>query len=258
MSVDLSAPVRFSRLKKMGQSPAHYFADVPPKSSAVDIGSAADLILFARGERRIIAYPGPVRRGKEWEAFRDDNQDALILTARELDIAEGIVASIKKHPEAMRVLDGELQRNMRWMRGSRECSGTPDVIVPGKFITDLKTGATSDPRRFPWHMRAMGYHAQLAWYREGAFEVFRSLCTDCYIVAAEQKAPYVVTVFRLTESVLDMGSRLARLWFEQLLVCEASGEWPGYAGSVVDLDLPDNDVEIEITSAGEEEGDSWK
>lgn len=248
------APLRFSRLKKMAQSPAHYLADVPIKSSAIDIGSAADLLIL--GGRRVVAYPGKVRNGKDWEAFAADNADALILTGREYEIATGIADSVLSDPEACRVLEGDVQRTMHWDRQGRACCGTPDVIAPGRYITDLKTGETADPRRFPWKMRAMAYHAQLAWYREGAYAESGVLSETCYIVAVEQKPPFVPTVFKLSEHVLDLGSRLCRLWFEQLLVCEATNEWPGYAQTIVDLDLPDqedgNEL-IEIASAGVEE-----
>ena len=73
--------------------------------------------------------------------------------------------------------------------------------------------------------------------------------TVCSLLAVESTAPYVVTVFRVTERALEQGRRTYRLWFERLMACEEADEWPGYVQSVVPLDVPESD---EVTF-GEEE-----
>jgi hypothetical protein len=125
------------------------------------------------------------------------------------------------------------------------------------YIVDLKTGETSDPRRFHWKVRTYAYHAAAAWYLDGLHRVHVAetgqparIIRDAFIVAVEQAPPHVVTVFKLTDHILDMGERLWRLWFEQLQVCEASGEFPPYSQAIVNLDLPD-DEDIELGDAVE-------
>lgn len=236
-----SIPLRHSRLKLMGRSPAHYAADEPHSSSAMDLGSAADALIL--GQQAIAVYPGKVRRGKEWDAWRDSQApDTLILTSKEARAAEGMARAVARHEEASRLLTGTIRETLLWDNAGRSCRGTPDVRGDG-FLTDLKTGETSDPRRFPWKVLRFGYHAQLAWYRDGIERAGLPRPDRCYIVAVEQEPPHVVTVFRLTDHVLDLGDRLNRLWFEQLRVCEASGHFPGYAQSAVELDLPDESGE---------------
>jgi hypothetical protein len=67
--------------------------------------------------------------------------------------------------------------------------------------------------------------------------------TQQYIVAVESSAPYPVTVIRVTDKMRNKGARQCRMWFEQLLVCERSGHFPGYVEADVDWD--DDDTELE-------------
>lgn len=230
-------PLRFSRLKRFSQSAAHYLGASGPDSSGIDIGSASHSMLL--GGVRVVAYPGPVRRGKVFEAFEQDNPGALILTANEYRRAEGMANAVRANADAMRVLDGEREKTFHWKINGRTCRGTPDVRSE-TFITELKTGETADPRFFPFKVRRFCYHGQLAWYSDGAVLAGLPDPKDHYIVAVEAAPPHVVTVFHIDPATIDKGRRLYRLWFEQLLACEAADAWPGYSQSVVELALPDD------------------
>lgn len=255
----MTQPLRFSALRQMAKSPAHYAAYVQREAdttSEMDIGSAADLMIL--GGQRVVAYPGKVRRGKEYDAFEIEHADALIVTQAEYRAANGIAEAVAACPDATRILDGIRQRTVFWINNGRECRGTPDVYSPlDGYIADLKTSETSDPRRFQWKVRQFAYHAAASWYMTGlnvksGTSRPPSYCPpvrDAYIVAVEQAFPHVVTVFRLSDHLLDVGMRLWVTWFEQLQVCEASGEFPPYSQSIVDLDWPDEE-EIDIGDAG--------
>lgn len=244
--VDINPPslpaLRFHQLRRIGQSPAHYKAQI--EGEVAPTGTALHSILL--GGQRVTFYPKQTeggraapRNGKDWEAFKADNPDALILTRAEAEEANAMAASVRACPEAMRVLDGAKEQSLYWDRLGRNCRGTPDVLND-HFITDLKSTRTSDPRRFMWEMLKYGYHAQLAWYLDGAKRL--GLTPDAaFIVAVENSAPYVTTVFRLTERALDEGARLISIWLETLEACEGINHWPGYSQCVVPLDVPDRD-----------------
>jgi hypothetical protein len=240
-------PLRFSRLKLMSRSPAHYAAYVEEDNMAMQIGSAADRLLLGG---KVLAYPGPVRRGKEYEAFCAAHPDALIVTQKEGGIALGIADAVHACPDAVRLLDGMRQDTMRWEFDGRACRGTPDVRGEG-WLTDLKTGETSDPKFFPFKVRRFAYHAQMAWYESGAALAGHAPIRESYIVAVEQAPPHVVTVYRLTPRCIELGARLWRLWFEQLRVCEAQGTFPPYSQSIVDLDVYDDEEAIDLSDAAE-------
>lgn len=241
-------PLRFSRLKLMGKSPAHYAAYVPEPTGAMETGTGADRLLLGGGP--VLAYPGPVRRGKEYEAFCAQHPDALIVTQKEGAIALGIAEAVQACPDAMRLLTGIRQQAIHWSFNGRPCRGTPDVRGDG-FLCDLKTGETSDPRFFPFKVRRFAYHAQMSFYETGVALAGLPPVTQSYIVAVEQAPPHVVTVYRLTARTIELGARLWRLWLEQLQVCEASGAFPPYSQSVVDLELLDDNEVLELEDAVE-------
>jgi len=243
---DPEQPIRFSRLKLFSKSPAHFAAALPEESSALDVGSAAHAMILGVG-REVIAYPGKVRRGKEWEAFQSDHPDALILTKAEYGRASRMAKAVNDNADARRVLDGIREQTMFWKLNGRLCRGTPDVRSD-QFVTELKTGETSDPRFFPFKMRRFRYDAQLAWYSDGAVLAGHPDPKEHYVVAVEAAYPHVVTVFKVTRWIAN-GRKSLRLWWERLLQCEAANEWPGYSQSVVDLDPLEE--ELEMLDAGE-------
>lgn len=239
-------PIRFSRLKLFGKSPAHFAAALEQESSAMDIGSAAHSLVL--GGRDVVAYPGKVRRGKEYDQFVLENPEALILTRAEFGRASRMAGAVKGNADAMRVLDGDREQTIFWRVQGRACRGTPDVRSD-KFITELKTGETSDPRFFPFKLRRFCYHGQLAWYSDGAVLSGLPDPEEHFVVAVEATYPHVVTVFRITKDTIDQGRKMIRLWFERLIQCEAAKEWPGYCQSIVDLELPNEN--FEMLDAGE-------
>jgi hypothetical protein len=229
----------------MARSPAHYRESLESTwkpSAAMELGSAVHALVL--GGPDVVAYPGAVRRGKEWDGFKAEHEGDLILLGADYEKAQRMADAVGKNANARRVLEGRREQPIDWSIGSRACRSTPDVVGNG-FVTELKTTNTAEPARFQWQALRMAYHAQLAFY----LEAVRSSAAaeqpqEAYIVAVESSAPFPVTVLRLTNRALDQGARMFRLWFERLLTCEASGVWPGYCEAIVDLDVPDEDMEL--------------
>lgn len=248
--------IRFSNLKHIGTSAAHYRYHLDHDSGskrAMTVGTVAHSMVLGGVEP--IVYPGApgkkaVRRGKAYDAFAKLHAGKLILLQSEYDAASGIARSLERHPTAMDLLDGDREAELPiWSFGPRKCGGRPDAVKRDVRVTELKTGVTSDPARFPKLGLRMAYHGQLAWYLDGN-EARGGLAKDAFIVAVEQKAPYVVTCFKLTARALEFGRRLCSLWVNELLVCEASDEWPGYTNATADFDAPEEG--LEFTFAGDD------
>jgi hypothetical protein len=101
-----------------------------------------------------------------------------------------------------------------------------------------------------WHALRMGWLAQGVWYLDG-LAAGGQILRHVRIVAVEPTAPYAVTVFKLTAKAMDGARRTYRSWFEHLMACEASDEWPPYAQGEVDLDVPDDEPELDWGDAEE-------
>jgi hypothetical protein len=249
-------PVRFSRLKLIGKSPAHYFAAVDEQTSAKNVGSALHAQIL--GGARVTFYPeltaagkSAPRNGAKWEAFQADNAGAIILSRSEYETASRMADSVRAVPHAMEMLAGVREETLIYKWRGRDCRATPDVRAPdATWITELKSSVTSHPGRFVGQLLRFAYHGQLAWYRRAVMLSCKSKPLAAYVVAVESTPPFPVTVMRLTDRALDQGERLCTSWMETLLNCEASNFWPPYAQSIVPLDVPD-DPEIEFSDGAE-------
>ena len=240
-------PVRFSRLKLMGKSAAHYAHGYDTETSSMRKGSALHRYLLG-DKSAVILYPGR-RAGKKWEEFRDANEGADILIQSEFRDVQGMRMSIERHPRAMALLNGIREERIEWDIAGRACAGTPDVVhlrPDGKVLVELKTSQSAAPDLFRWQAKRMAYHSQVAWYANGLETTLAYApgpVLEQYIVVVESVAPYPVTVVRVTDKMRDKGMRQCRIWFERLLVCELSGHFPGYVEADVDWDDDDGELE---------------
>jgi|ERR1017187_8407553 hypothetical protein len=250
--------LHFSTLKTIARSPAHYryAADHETEGTpAMNLGSAVHCMALEEG-CRVVRFDG-TRRGAEWKTFEAAHPDDTILTASEWATAQGMADSILACPRAVELLTGAHEIPLAWEVGDRKCRGRVDVLhvvepsAGGMAIVELKTTSDANPPYFQRTAERLGYFAQIAWYMNGYDRdpEYREAITAShgYVVAVESKPPYVVQTFELSAHALDIGMRTWRLWFERLLVCEASGQWPGYQETDALLDLPDDfGLELQI------------
>jgi len=241
-------PLRFSRLKRMGKSAMHY-ADETAWEETGPMRKGTALHSFLLGGRAIVMYEG--RRDPRMAAWRDfqaEHAGKVILSPKELGAVGGMRKSLERHKRARELLDDGVQENrIEWDLAGRACAGTPDVIRPKngrKRLVELKTGNTSAPGLFKHKAKGMGYHAQVAWYADGCERTMSyepGAVTEVFIVAVESSSPYPVTVFRVCESMLTLGRKQYRAWFEAARNCEHADHFPAYAENDVDWEDEEGD-----------------
>jgi hypothetical protein len=242
-------PLRFSRLKLMGRSAAHYEHGFHGESAAMRKGTGVHSFLIG-DESQVVLFPGKVRNGKAWDQFEADHPGKTILNKTELGPVLGMRDAIRRHPRAMALLDGVRETRIEWETLGRKCAGTPDVVrlLGGgrKGLTELKTSVSSHPQKFMWQAKKLAYHGQCDWYGDG---LERSMAygagpvDETHIVVVESTAPYPVTVIAVSPRQLNKGRRLNRIWLETLLGCERTAHFPGYVESDVTWDDEDDDAE---------------
>lgn len=249
-----TVPVRFSSLKHMASSPLHYRHQVQygrDDTLCMRIGRGAHALVL--GEP-IIEFPH-VRSGKRWEAFKAQHSDKEILNAKEYAVANGIYGAVTSHRVASEILfgtDAVLEETLHWSLMGRACTSRPDSRRGTTVLTDLKTTRCAEPVRFARDATFRLYHGQMDFYARAMAELFGHRPDHVFCVAVESKAPYAVTVLELTPSALAEGERCWRLWFERLLVCEASNHWPAYSEAIEPLDVQEGSGDVTLLIDGEE------
>jgi len=242
--------LRFSRLKLMAECPMMYLANAQARSSILDKGSGVHSLLL--GGKRVVYYDKETatgrsapRNGKDWEAFKALNEDALILSRSEYDVSNRIADAVRSNELAMMALTGVKEQTLRFEWQGLQARTTPDCRANDhSFVTELKTCRSSRPGRFSSQAFWMYYHAQMAFHIEGMKAnglVKRGQIPTAYIVAVCSAEPYPVTVFKLTDKALEQGRKSLILWTEQLRGCIESRHFPAYSQAVVDLDVPEGD-----------------
>jgi hypothetical protein len=84
-------------------------SDEKAPTTAMQRGSGVHAILS--GKKKVIGYPGAVRRGKEYDAFVAAHQDHEILTMAEYDKAMRMAEAIRASKVAEPFLKGVWSRN---------------------------------------------------------------------------------------------------------------------------------------------------
>lgn len=234
----MNGPVRFSHLKAYGKSAMHgAFARTKPElppTDAMQLGSAVDALLF--GHKKVYAFEGAVRRGKAWDEFQEAHQDGIILPTKAFYKARNMADALGSCKVAEPLLKGVYQETILFRWNGLDCRATPDVRGDG-FLTELKTSMTADPVRFPWHARAMSYHAQMRMQNLA----IKDTAAACYIVCIESAEPYPIQVFQLTDKALQEGEKCLIAWSERLKVAEQSASYPPYTTCIMPLDVPDDE-----------------
>ena len=253
--------VNWSSLKNMEDSPLHYKHRLESGESTDSTGRAMGRLLHTLvlepenlGASYAI-YPGPVRRGKQWDDFEAANAGKTILKESELVEVRAQAAAVRAHPEVAPLLQGgEPETTVEWTepRHGIRCKARLDLWHPRTAtLADLKGCPTTDPRRFGQIAARMGYFAQLAHYKQAVEVGMRRAVYDVLIIAVETSAPYDVAVFKLEDQDLEVGRIYVDDYLDKLKACRDSGTWPGRCPTRQRIQLPsyvfgDGDVTISM------------
>jgi hypothetical protein len=197
-----------------------------------------DLLLSQ--QRKYVVW-GKARRGRDWEEFKAEWAGKEIVSHDEYLAAMQIAKAVTDHPPAWILFDGALEKKISWWHGKVECSGTPDCLRDD-MVVELKVVSSARPEDVARKCRQFMWHAQLAWYSDGenAKRLIERRNRDGVIVAVESAPPFVVSVLKLSDRSMSLGTRTWRLLLERLVVCEQSRSWPGYVADTAPLDIDDS------------------
>lgn len=247
-------PVRFSRLKHMSASAAHYFQacqDDNEDTIAMRFGRGFHALCLGTPVKR---WTGKNRNSNDYKTFVKKNPGVEILMPKEWESAHGMFESIMRHATARELLFGKdviREQTIEWQFGGRKCTSRPDARLGTQTLVDLKSTMCSEPRKFQKDAIFRAYHSQFSFYGHASADAFGAFPDNSLCVAVEKKKPYVVTVLELPKETLDEGEKAWRLWWEQLMVCEAANTWPGYTEAIEKIEVFDTG-DVSLIIDGEE------
>lgn len=238
----LAGDVHFSDLKMMDLSPAHYVAACAEKfepSRTMRVGTVVHhLVLGPNHIRPLVRYDGE-RKGNAWKAFEAEHPGCEIVTAAEWSDAEPIAAAVIADPQAQRIIEGaRREMSLTWESAGIKCATRGIDIVGAGLLADLKKTSCTEPRSWQRHAIKLWYHAQMAWYEEGAKANGLDTSKGLFLIGVEDVAPWAVTCLRLTPPVIAHGRKSITKWMERLRLCRENDHWPTYTQTVVDFELP--------------------
>jgi len=235
--------LNFSSLKNIDISPKMFaFRQQYPRpdSSALALGRAIHMAVLEPDQFRehyAIRPRGIDMRTRDGKAWRDDQNAAGREILDDAGLVTMVASAVRQHQAASDLIDGcRYEETITWSIDEIACKGRVDAIGVDRLI-DLKT--CRDLTRFPRDVANYQYHAQMAWYLDGAVAA-RVLPADAavYIVAVETQGCVDCGVYRIPPHVLDVGRSIYRSWISTWRECIAAGIWPGLCPGVEDLELP--------------------
>jgi len=238
----------------MEDSPLHYKHRLDSKEDTDTTGRSMGRLLHTLvlephnfGDHYEI-YPGPVRRGKEWEAFEAANAGKTILKESEAATILEQAAAVRAHPAIRGWLkSGRAEVPLQWVEKNFgiACKGRADLLCPGAVL-DLKSVPSLDAAQMARWICRMGYHIQLDHYAAGArangHEVQR-----VGIIGVESKAPYDSALFWLSDATMMKAADERAELLLRLKGCMEVDFWPGRFMEEQTVDIPSYEGDLEIS-----------
>lgn len=170
-----------------------------------------------------------------------DHPGVEVLTADEGDTAVACRNAVAGHSDAARLLHGAPSREVvvQWTDADTgvACKGRLDAVGPSSVV-DLKTTGKG-LGNFGRDAGSLLYHAQVAWYLDGARAAgVVSDSAGAYIIAVETAAPWDVAAFEVAGAELDAGRELYRRMIDTWVSCRETGDWYGRYPVLTRLELP--------------------
>ncbi len=243
MIIDPNEPIHFSTLKKFALSAAHVNeALTGPEGEwtrAMKVGTIVHhLVLGPHTRKGLVRFDGDRRQGKVWDQCVADNPGKEIVTAPEWTDAEPMAKAVQRHELAMSLLAGRKEVELEWINAGVKCATHGIDVIGDGWLADLKTTTCTEPEAFQRHAFKLLYPQQMAFYKDAAEYHKIDTSKGLFLIGVESTAPYVVTCFKLTDALIEHGTKSIALWIEKLRAARENNFWPGYTQAIVDFDVP--------------------
>jgi hypothetical protein len=244
--------VNQSSLKKILESPAHYQAALKNKlipTPAMEMGTALHCLTLDGREafdRQYVLKPADIKlttkEGKEWKAAQGRKK---ILNTGGKDDAWNSVLGMDESLRRLAYFDPSQpdyikynEVSVYWEWEGVPCKARLDrVDIENNLVLDLKTTDSVEPELFTKKVVGLGYDFQAAAYSIAAEAAFGKPFKFIF-ACVERKAPYTVSLFEVSDEMMEEGKRKFDRAIRIYNECQASGEWPNKPAMINKLTYP--------------------
>ena len=206
-------------------------------------------------------WQGGAKRGKDWEVFLGATGGQEVITAAQSMIVDTVAESMFAHPRAGELLSqpGETELTIVWTHAitGKKIKCRIDKYTETGCLVDVKTTRDPSRRAFAAACARYGYAMQLALYHDALDSAGMTIAgmtpRAVKIIAAQSVEPYDTVVYTLDAETIEIGRGQYERALETVVMCEATGCWPGQEQDEVVLRLPAwaDSAESAITLDGE-------
>lgn len=228
---------------------AHERAHGRRVTKAMDFGRLAHAMILGTGPQLHRLANSDMR----FKEARQEAADAVAagltpVKASEYDQIMAMLAALMAHPTAgaLIAVQGSVpEASMFWRDGETGvmCRGRLDELPPPGpsrlVLPDYKTAEDLSDEKVQRAIETYGYHQQSEWYRRGVIELGLHDDPGFVFVMQEKTAPYLVRVIEIAGATAKIGRRRNRDALRLYARCEKSGEWPGYTGGIMPMNMSD-------------------
>jgi len=224
-----------------------------PASDVFDDGTIVHTVLThdQRIEDILAIIPGDVlnahghRKGALWNDWWQANAGRIQRKRDECDALFRMVDSVRAHPKARWLLEGEgeFEYSIIWRDEETGLSlrARPDKLSFFRgdcLVSDIKTTRSFNPRTFGNDVAKYGYHRQAAWYIDGVTALGWHVPAYCFITVDKTPA-HETHVYELMPSAIELGRQQNRQLLTELKHRLETGDWnaPDH-DSIIELDMP--------------------
>jgi len=200
------------------QSVFHYLNQGFKTSTiAMNFGSAVHSIMLGDTAEEIVITPHLNLRTKagreERDIFYKKNQNKIIITPKEHNAIERIMEVLEEKPVAKKLIKDltEVEQSYYGEHEGVPIKIRPDGLKKNKYIIDIKTTQNSTPFSFRRDIYNFCYHLQAVFY----CDMLGYQAEEFKFIVVENKAPYNIEVYSMTEELIDRGRKAWKLAFQQ-------------------------------------------
>lgn len=246
------------------ECPALYFhaQQVEQQKREFDLGTAAHLLALEPDQwaGKVVIVEGRTKDGKPSAGYASQDakdQRAAAYEAGKTPLLPEEAAAIKAmrarlmaHPIAGKAFrGGHAERSYFskdpstgvWLK-SRPDYSAGDLA----YLCEYKSTGDVNPRTFERRAYDMGYFSQAAWSLDGVQAATGIRPREYYLIAQQNKAPYLVTCFRMATRAIEWGQVMNRRAIDMFAWCSDRNEWPGFRAAKT----PDRDSALTLGLPG--------